>query len=235
MRSLRHSAAILCFSVAANAQTGSIAIAGRVLDSKSDPVDSVDVSVTVDERVVAIAARTDAKGRYRLTIARPANVLTVSARRSGYSVGMIRITVPTVASEVAAPDIRLSNSAPTLPVVRTVAARPVPSRATTRMIPGEQATISDPTSFISTDLTGDFTGDPSLALAAIPGLAVTASSQNGSPTYSIPGLSSNQNQLRITARHSRVVSLVMARSSALRPRPTMSLALRVASSPISSY
>ncbi|MDB4914954.1 MAG: hypothetical protein JWM95_2598 [Gemmatimonadetes bacterium] len=198
---MRPRIAALLFMAAAPAmsQTPVISLIGHVRTPESEGVPRVAVS-TYSDGLLLGSALSGLNGSYTIRVPRPKNIVVVVARLAGYVTQGTQVAVGPGDSAVSVPDIILIRSAAarSLPAVEVVAGRPKASRDVSGMAAGagEARTMLDGTSFLTADLTGDASGDPSLALAGIPGLVTTAGA-DGTSSFSLAGLGADQNRVTV--------------------------------------
>lgn len=197
LRALR--TAILCVLLgrAAQGQPAVTTLAGRVLSADGAVLAGANVTANATDADFATPAfaRTDARGMYRITVARKAGAYAVAARLAGYVSAFTRVTVSGSDTLVQIADLRLARSTQVLPEVRTVATRPMAPRTQASLAPspGENRVI---VGSASEALSGDFTGDLLAVLGGMPGLNAAADA-NGRVSYSLAGLGSEQNRITI--------------------------------------
>lgn len=197
-----HAVGILLWCLAcsriAGAQASAMRLSGQVASSSGAPIANAEISAGHVESLATRFARTDAGGRYHLSFPSGPASLFITARAMGFAPRTIRVTVSAGDTSVAASEIRLSPNATMLPPVRTVE-RPRASRDNSgaNLAPGEQAVVRDLTSFLASDLTGDFTGDPLLAASVVPGVMTTIDPLTGRTTVAFAGLGADQNRTTV--------------------------------------
>ena len=215
--------------IGATAQSNRLAVTGRVLSAAGAPLVGAEVSVAVGDNPGATFGRVDASGAYRITVARGAASLLVTARMLGHAPQFRRVTVSAGDSIARVPEMRLVAIAAALPVVRTVAARPMPSREDyyANRLAGETSTTADMSSFLASDLTGDVTGNANLPLGMLPEVSLTTDARGGAPAFSVGGLASEQNRVTLNGADYRGTvprgsSVVQMRTSTYDPASSAS-------------
>ena len=183
---------------AARAQSGAVALVGRVVGADGRPLADASVSVSVLDELASRVALTSVEGRYRVVVPRPAPRFFVAVRKDGYATQTRQVAGSATDSVVTVADFRLVRSAQSLSAVRVVASRPPPIRDQDRIAaqPGESGYSLDASSGFATSITGDASGDLQLALGGIPGIAVTPL-PGGSASYTIAGLDGDQNRVTL--------------------------------------
>lgn len=183
---------------AARAQTAGIAFVGRVLDANGRPLASASVSVAAFDDLRSYADTTNEEGRFRVVVTRRASAFSVGVRKQGYATQTRQIAGSITDSIITVAEFRMVRSAQSLTAVHVVASRPPPVRESERIFakPGESELTLDPSSGFAGATTGDMAGDLQLALAAIPGIAVTPGAGGGA-SYTFAGLDGAQNRVTL--------------------------------------
>jgi hypothetical protein len=164
-------------------------IHGRVIGPDSTALESATVSVLAGAPP-ARTTRTDANGRYSISIENGPGTYTVVATMLGYAPQRRTIARQGV-DTIPAVDFKLVQVATQLGAVRSTGARPKPARSEVGgdFTPGASNNYVD----LSRGLTGDVTGDLTAALSMIPGVTVTPSATGGLPTVTAFGQTPDQN------------------------------------------
>ncbi|MEO8560893.1 MAG: carboxypeptidase regulatory-like domain-containing protein [bacterium] len=183
----------------AGAQSGGVILTGRVVGPDGAPALLAAVAVTALDDQSTVVELTDGNGRFRAAMEHRATTYAVSVRLRGFAAQSRPIAVGIADTIVNVPDFRLVRSAQDLPAVRVVSRRPPPVRNQGRyglylQKPGESAVSLDPSSGFGAALTGDASGDMTLALGAVPGVSVTPGA-DGALSFSVAGLGAEQNRL----------------------------------------
>jgi hypothetical protein len=177
-------------AIAAPADT----LRGRVIGPDSVPLAGVVVSVTSNADQTTKSARTDSAGTYRVVFDNTAPGYTIAITMPGFTPQRRPVTRTVGATGAIVADFRLTKATQTLAPIRAVAGRPKPQRDYGFVAnPGETGAIFDPYA----SLTGDATGDFTMALTMQPGLTVTPDPNGGLPSISFAGLGSDQNGLSL--------------------------------------
>lgn len=173
------------------AQSGAVVLTGRIRSTPETPLQGLLVSVALDEREPHVVAVSPA-GDYRTTLMPGTRTVSIRVTSVRFQPVGTTVMVPPGAQEVRAPDMVLVLKAQIMPEVRAVAPRSLPAREEGPPAPGPggRSLNLDPT-FAAT---GDLTGDPAYAVAALVGVQVTASRADGSPQVSIAGLDPMHNR-----------------------------------------
>lgn len=168
-------------------------IHGRVTGQDTVGIANAQVAaVDTANRTTPHLTRTDAHGNYSITVDNGSGTYMVAVTMLGY--GPQRRTITRGADgTVPRADFKLSQVAAALGAVRSVGERPKVARSDV----GFDNSVGGTTSFVSTSngLTGDFTGDLTLALSTIPGITVIPSATGGLPQVSAYGITGDQNGL----------------------------------------
>lgn len=152
-------------------------IHGRVIGADSASIQSATVSVLAGTPP-ARTTRTDANGRYSISIENGPGSYTVVATMLGYA-PQRRTVTRQGADTIPAVDFKLVQLATQLGAVRSTGARPKPARSEAGgdFTPGAANNFVD----LSRGMTGDVTGDLTAALSMIPGVTITPSARGGLP------------------------------------------------------
>ena len=190
--------ALLVLTALPVARAQSTVLTGRVVDVDRAPIASANVSVAAPDGVGSAFAQTAADGRFRVVWNGEAAAFLIVVRKAGYATQTRQVPRMGTDSIIVVAELRMVRSAQSLSAVQVVASRPSPARESERIFakPGETESTLDPSSGFAGALTGDASGDFQLALAGIPGVAVTPSA-GGSASFTIAGLDGAQNRLTL--------------------------------------
>jgi hypothetical protein len=191
-------ALLLSLSAPLAARAQSIVLTGHVLDVDRRPLASASVSVAPLDGVASSVAQTGVDGRYRILWNGGATAFFIAVRKAGYVTQTRQVAKMGTDSVMTVAEFRMVRSAQSISAVHVVASRPPPVRESERIFakPGETELTLDPSSGFAGATTGDATGDLQLALAAIPGIAVTPGA-GGSASYTFAGLDEAQNRVTL--------------------------------------
>lgn len=185
----------------AEAQSGAVVLTGRVVGTGGAPALLAAVTVTAMDDGSTKVALSDGDGRFQVRMEHRAATYAVSVRLRGFASQSRPVRVGLADSMVVVPEFRLVREAQALPTLRVVSRRPPPVRDQGRyglyvQKPGESRISIDPSTGFGAALTGDASGDMTLALGAVPGLTMTPGA-DGSPSFSLAGLGADQNRLTL--------------------------------------
>lgn len=177
------------------AQDARTAIVGRVLTDSGVPIAAATVSAFEAGTLSSGTVVTGTRGAFRLEFAPRSQSVSLVVRRDGYRSAAATILVVRTDTLVIVADIHLMRATPVLAPMKSVAQRPRPPRdvAGLSASPGERPIITDVSSTLSADVSGDITGSLDFALSVVPGL-IRLPDDGTAPKFSLAGLGSEDNR-----------------------------------------
>jgi hypothetical protein len=181
--------------VAAHAQRADV-IRGRVVGPDSLPLPGVILTAVSLPDSVTRKGGTSDSGTYTITFPNGTGRYVVSVTVAGFAPARRQLSRQPGDTAALVADFRLVHQAQTLAGVRSVATRARPMGGDNAL---NGSSIGATQTYLNTygGLSGDFTGDLTLALAMIPGLSVIPDPSGGLPSISAFGLGADQNSFAV--------------------------------------
>ena len=170
-------------------------IRGRVTGPDTVPVLGAQVVAVDTVSKVQRPTRTDARGAFAIAFENGNGTYMVGVNMLGFA-PQRRVVSRLPDGSMPVVEFKLSQVAAQLGAVRSVGERPRAVRSDV----GGDFSVGGQTSFVNPNngLTGDLTGDLTLALTTIPGVTLIPSATGGLPTVSAFGITGDQNGMQDT-------------------------------------